>query len=325
MRNLRRIALAICAALLASAACADRAGFFKDGKPLGRMFVDSAEGLRVRERPSLGAARVCGLSHRSPVKVIAVGREETIDGITAPWVEILIPRYEWKGGEPEFGWVFGGYLKPEQPDFVAPKDARELADYLSTHLSWAFYDKHGESIGFMHFYRDGSFSEIHPRPGDPGYRDRDFSDGERWYGTWRALGSSTFSVSASNPETGETLSRAVSLVSIGDVWWCESLESQSAATMFSSKPVEGNAYHEIKTVRDGSVLKTKGAYLSDYWGGLYPDREYYDGERYSPPKALLMEYTKAGINVDSYKNGYMFDSYWDPIIAEHQRKADEMR
>jgi hypothetical protein len=31
-------------------------------------------------------------------------------GITAPWGEILIPRYEWKNEEPEYGWVFGGYV-----------------------------------------------------------------------------------------------------------------------------------------------------------------------------------------------------------------------
>ena len=44
------------------------------------------------------------------VKVVAIGKEDTIDGITAPWVEILIPRYEWKGEKAEYGWVFGGYV-----------------------------------------------------------------------------------------------------------------------------------------------------------------------------------------------------------------------
>ena len=91
-------------------AFADKSRFYKDGKVIDTMYVDSEDGLKVRDYPSLKSKRICGLPHRLPVKVVAVGKEETIDGISAPWIEILVPSYEWKSGEPEYGWVFGGYV-----------------------------------------------------------------------------------------------------------------------------------------------------------------------------------------------------------------------
>lgn len=89
---------------------ADKSRFYENGKVLDTMYVDSSEGLRVRDKPSLKSNRLCRLPHRLPVKIVAIGKEDTIDGITAPWVEILIPRYEWKGEKSEYGWVFGGYI-----------------------------------------------------------------------------------------------------------------------------------------------------------------------------------------------------------------------
>ena len=91
-------------------AFADKSRFYENGNVLDTMYVDSPEGLRVRDKPSLKSNRICGLTHRLPVKIVAIGKEDTIDGITAPWVEILIPCYEWKGENPEYGWIFGGYL-----------------------------------------------------------------------------------------------------------------------------------------------------------------------------------------------------------------------
>ncbi len=309
--------------LCTTLAFADKSRFYQNGKVIDTMYVDSAEGLRVRDKPSLKSNRICGLTHRAPVKIIAVGREDTIDGITAPWVEILIPRYEWKGEEPEFGWVFGGYLEEKCPDFVEPKNAGELADYLSGFMSWAFYDKHGEAIGFMHFYKDGTFYEFHPSPVDPGY-DSSFGGGENLYGTWKALSAKSFSVSAKNQVTGESRTRTVKLDYIYDVYWAEAHSSDTGASVFSPKPIEGNAYHEIKTIRDGSILQTKGAYVSAYWGGFRLYDTYYYDENYRPSEELVMKYIKAGINVDRYDEN-RFASYWTPIMAEHQKKADAMK
>lgn len=75
---------------------ADKSRFYVNGKVVDRMYVNAEDGLKVRDYPSLKSNRLCGLSYRFPVKVVAIGKEETIDGITAPWVKILLPRYEWK-------------------------------------------------------------------------------------------------------------------------------------------------------------------------------------------------------------------------------------
>lgn len=307
-----------------SFASADTSRFFKGGKVIKMMYVTAEDGLRVRDKPNLGSNKICGLSYRIPVKIIAIGKEATIDGITAPWVEILIPRYEWKGKKPEFGWVFGGYLSEEKPKFIEPKNAKELSEYLSSFMSWGFYDKYSEWIGFMHFYKDGSFSEIHPSPEDPSYNKKDssWSDGSKWYGTWKALDKNTFSVSAKNKDSGEERTRTVTLTAITDVWWSEANTGNSGSSMFDPKPVDGVAHHEIKTMRDASILKSKGAYFDDYWGPIYPTRSY-DDENYTIPTDLERKYIEAGIDV--YYDSDQFNSYWAPIIAEHQKRADLMK
>lgn len=85
--------------------------FYKYKKLLLRMSVDSPEGLRVRTRGDLKAEKICTIPHTFPVVITALGEMTSIDGIQSAWVEILLPRYAWKGDVPEFGWVFGGYLK----------------------------------------------------------------------------------------------------------------------------------------------------------------------------------------------------------------------
>ena len=96
--------------ILLTSVFADKSRFYENGKAIDTLYVDSEDGLKVRDCPSLKSNRLCAVPHRLPVKVVAIGKEEAIDGITAPWVEILLPRYEWKSDNPEYGWVFGGYL-----------------------------------------------------------------------------------------------------------------------------------------------------------------------------------------------------------------------
>ena len=79
--------------------------FYKDGQLLRVMYVNSPEGLRVRAKPELNSARICRLRHRLVVKPVATAQTDEIDGIKAPWVKILLPRTEWKGSAPEYGYV----------------------------------------------------------------------------------------------------------------------------------------------------------------------------------------------------------------------------
>ena len=46
---------------------ADKSRFYENGKVLDTMYVDSSEGLRVRDKHSLKSNRLCGLPHRLPV------------------------------------------------------------------------------------------------------------------------------------------------------------------------------------------------------------------------------------------------------------------
>lgn len=84
---------------------------YQDYDLVNWMAVDSKEGLRVRKSPSLKAEKICLLPDNFRVTITCLGQEVTVDNIKSAWVEILIPRFLWETSEPEFGWVFGGYLK----------------------------------------------------------------------------------------------------------------------------------------------------------------------------------------------------------------------
>ncbi len=126
--------------------------YFKNQKLVNTMYVDSLEGLRVRNEPSLSAKRVCGLPNALPVKIIEVGKETKIDGIKDNWVKILLPAYEWKGENPEYGWVFGGYLSEEKVkyDLNSPADVKNL-------LASKIWREEGSSF-IKEFRQDGIFA-----------------------------------------------------------------------------------------------------------------------------------------------------------------------
>ena len=54
---------------------ADKSRFFDNGKVIDTMFVDSENGLRVRDKPSLKSKRLCVLLYRFPVKIVAIGKK----------------------------------------------------------------------------------------------------------------------------------------------------------------------------------------------------------------------------------------------------------
>ena len=57
---------------------ADKSRFFYNGKVIDTMFINSEDGLRVRDKPSLNSKRLCALPYRFPVKVVAIGKEEKL-------------------------------------------------------------------------------------------------------------------------------------------------------------------------------------------------------------------------------------------------------
>lgn len=308
--------------LMCTSLFADKNTFLKspynhNGKIIDWLYVDATDGLNVRVKGNLSATKITGLPHRMKVKPVAVGKAETIDGISDYWVEILIPRYLWKSDVPEYGWVFGGYLKGKKPEFTTEGWTKNnLFDFLTSYLSWAFYDKYSEWIGYMHFNKDGTFSEIHPSPSDPGYKDSTWSDGKKWYGTWKVLSANSFYIEATEKNSGATASKTVIIKDFYSTGWKSSPDGKRGASLFSDEPTDGCAVFEEKTIRDGSILKSKSLYMGDFWGEV-SFGHYNNDENFKAPPKLLHEFVKAGIKI-TYDCGY--DDYWNPIIEEHMNR-----
>lgn len=137
-------------------------GFYQDKHLRFRMNVDSPEGLRVRTRGDLKAEKICTIPYQFPVTIIALGEMATIDGIESAWVEILLPRFAWKGDSPEFGWVFGGYLKNEEENTSFCFDSSDYnGDYhdIPYHSGHLYdIDENGES--YLNKYLERSSRDL---------------------------------------------------------------------------------------------------------------------------------------------------------------------
>ena len=247
------------AVVLSSVAFADKSRFYEGGKVIDTMYVDSEDGLRARDFPSLKSARLCSLPHRLPVKVVAVGREETIDGITAPWVEILLPRYEWKGEESEFGWVFGGYLaaNPPSEDGILLTSSQQKEKYFAQGYFWADFPF------FVRFYSNGrykSFVEASPK-----------NDEGRW-----------------------------------------SISDDNVLVLAS----DDSKYRDVYVI-------TKYGY------GFFEAVQNIDGHSLDCKFKLEISYIndsiRYGVSAKGTEYEQQYPDYWNPIMQEHQKKADAGR
>ena len=76
----------------------------------------ASDNLRLRSSGSTAGKPVVTIGKGTQVKVIAVGAEQTIDGITSNWVQVeVLAGAKDRDGKPiaagTRGWCFGGYLK----------------------------------------------------------------------------------------------------------------------------------------------------------------------------------------------------------------------
>jgi len=285
---------------IASSIFADKNRFYENGKVIDTMYVDSEDGLKVRDYPSLKSNRLCGLIHRLPVKVVAIGKEETIDGITAPWVEILIPCYEWKSDKAEYGWAFGGYLSSKQPDFVPPKNAAELQQYLSSVEYWDEYENNKTNYYVFNF---------------------DLLNGRFWHGgEGSGIG-----------EGGNWKTLSKNKVYFHTSYVMEYEEDSSWELVFKFEKDGSFNYSSGKSInycyprfskKNWSLysVTSKGNYIT-YYAGIKDWSPY----NVRSIEEIIMEAISWGISADgtSYEKNY--HKYWNPIMAEHQKKADAMK
>lgn len=289
------------------AAFADKTRFYEGGKVIDTMYVDSVDGLKARDYPSLKSNRLCGLTHRLPVKIVAIGEETTIDGITAPWVEILLPRYEWKGDYPEYGWVFGGYLSTKAPSsFKPPRTAKELYEYLSSIDAWDEYkdNEKEEHYYIFSFGKEGRF--WHGKDGS--------GIGEG--GEWKAISKDTVQFHTSFVmEYEEDNSWELTFVFEKDgsfhydTWdganYCYPAYRSNNWTYYASNCV-------------GNQIDWKIWYYEVYFNKLsdWQEREYANS---------IKDLIEAGVSAKGTKHEQQYHDYWNPIMAEHQKKADAMK
>ena len=288
--------------LFAASVFADKKRFYENGKVIDTMYVDAEDGLRVRDFPSLISNRLCALPHRLAVKIVAIGKEETIDGITAPWVEILLPLYEWKGDEPKYGWVYGGYLSKEQPKFFAPKNAAELEKYLVSVEKFAEYENNEDKKQYYVFYfsNDGRFRH--------GVDESGIGQG----GEWAALSKNT--VRFHTTYVGEEYKD-------DRIWELEFVFENDGSFHYHERGVDFYCYPSFSNSNNASLysVTSKGNFIT-----------WYDvrSERWNPNDPID-EYVKArikwGISAKGTKFEGLYRDYWDPIMKEHQEKADAIK
>ncbi|MBE7413012.1 MAG: SH3 domain-containing protein [Leptospiraceae bacterium] len=82
--------------------------------------IVTADILKIRENQGIESEEIGSISRGTVVNVKDVGNEESIDGINGRWLKIKSDDYS--------GWVFGGYLKPqeeeENPDELKSGESR---------------------------------------------------------------------------------------------------------------------------------------------------------------------------------------------------------
>ena len=301
----KAICILFCLTVLITSTFADKSRFYENGKVIDTMYVDSKEGLRVRDYPSLKSNRICGLTHRLPVKVVAIGKEETIDGIKAPWVEILIPRYEWKSAEPEYGWVFGGYLSATQPRFKTPSNKEELFKYLCSFPYWQSNDTPGFNMSFS---SDGKFWC------------GAFEKGEPTVGTFEVVDKDTVRITSAFMGMEVEIEYTTQELNISEITEYSFKYGGPFFKYHIGSTFCGNLQYDYKYFEN--FYKEKFTY-NKFKRSIYEVEYEYQKDHFE--EELLDKYIQAGISAKGTEYEQQYHDYWDPIMKEHQKKADAMK
>lgn len=319
--------------LILSFSFAEKARFYKDGKVIDIMYVDSEDGLRVRDKPSLKSNRLCALPHRLPVKIVAIGKEETIDGLTDPWVEILLPRYEWKTDEPEYGWVFGGYIQNNQADFKIPQTAQQLEDYLKR-ANWTLLDTKASSAeDHFNFYTSNYYEYVYSKTkniidADTAWFFQNYDDDDN-QSTWKVLNNHQIEIHWYIPSSTNRHKNPINKVEVLEVKPVSDGVCFINGTKYLNKPFENRHHWSYYDAIKMPLIYNNETYndnnkKSDIVTAINSSIFGYTQEDYSFElrHELLEELLKYGIPAKGSYFETEYRNYWDRIMSEHQKNAD---
>lgn len=272
------------------------------------MYVNSVDGLKVRDKPSLKSNKICVLTNRFPVKCTALGKQETIDGITASWIEILLPRYEWKSDKPEYGWVFGGYLSEVQPEFVTPSNAEEFKKLLCSYSCWQI--KENPSFCF-HFMEDGSFwCGAHEK-------------GEPTVGTYKVTDKNKVVITSTFMSLGEDSKTTVEDFNVADVTEFSFIYKGPFFKYHAGATFYGYfyPYDYVELLED---CKKYPFIYNNFYKSVYEPADLDYLKEYFR-KEVADKFISYGISAEGTEYEDLYHEYWDPIMTERQKLADAMK
>jgi hypothetical protein len=116
------------------------------------MYVDSPEGLRVRNAPGTSGERIALLDDKMEVLLIQEDENEVnIDGIKGKWVLIKYNDIE--------GWVFSGFLSLTEPLRGILDNRQDIFNTINN-TTWSVYNVNSEDIIKPHWNRDDFYPGI---------------------------------------------------------------------------------------------------------------------------------------------------------------------
>jgi len=285
--------------LLIVFASADSNKFIVNGKIVNIMYVDSLEGLRVRDNPNLNGNRICNLTHSMPVKIVAIGKETIIDQITAPWVEILIPRYEWKNDQPEYGWVFGGYLSLAKPVInIKNPSQKELEIFLTSKL-WIL-DKSSFLKEFTHHGK---------------YYSLKLASGGIVAGTYNVISSNTVNLKTQFGDEDYVSKVETSVLKITIITEDRIMINDEIYNSY----IDASSY-DIKDISDFIYSKYYGESLYKY---IFINNPYNFEYTEIQKKQITDELIKYGVSAEGSDYVNRFNAYWYPIVNNFQAKIEK--
>jgi hypothetical protein len=253
--------------------------FFKneDYSLKNTMFTGSISGINVRKDENVTSKLLCNIPLNMQVKVVQLGKKETVDNLESYWVRIYIPHYLQKEAGTKYGYVFGAYLSRNQKDLkTLPQNwSKKNVENLLTGATW----RNKETSDFCLFTKSGIYIK--------GNSYRSYNEN----GNWKVLSINQIELSPKGSSSVEKIN-----IDVLDAWTIklndQIFENVINLGAFSlEEPVFYNTDKYGRNLLQYYSLTNK-KYDSDY------------------VKELISE----GLCADNSRFTQAYDSYWDKIM-----------